>query len=262
MLLTNGEKHQLQMRVSDIADEPMEMLAPIVGYEDLIVETLETAIEPLIGILSNLESHAYTAKERCKKPPPDGLTVDESAAIMLYTMSWIPRNKCLYDVLNATLRSEDRDKLEPWFPYLKLFLTALSRLPSQERTVFRGIKLNLSESYLNKKSIIWWGFTSCTSTIDVLQSELFLGKTETRTMFAIECQSGKDIKNHSYYKSENEILIPAATHFKIIGYLDQGSGLYLIQLKEEKLPYPMLKSVFPPAVTSLTNSSKIQKLLF
>ncbi len=103
-------------RVTDIAKEPIEMLAPIVGYEDLPIVPLEIAVEPLATRLPAVQSHAYIAKERCKKTvPTDGLTIDESASIMLYSMDWKSHDKCLYHALNATLRSKDREKLEPWF---------------------------------------------------------------------------------------------------------------------------------------------------
>ncbi|CAF4900171.1 unnamed protein product, partial [Rotaria socialis] len=48
-------------------------------------------------------------------------------------------------------------------------------------------------------------------------------------MFTIECESGKDIRNHSFFPSEDEILLLAATQFKVIGCLDQGD-LHVIQL--------------------------------
>ncbi len=49
------------------------------------------------------------------------------------------------------------------------------------RTVYRGIKLDLSEEYIDGTTIIWWGFSSCTRALNVLQLEQFLGKRGTRT---------------------------------------------------------------------------------
>jgi hypothetical protein len=156
-------------------------------------------------------------------------------------MSWEPRDKCLYATLNAILRSEDRDKLEPWFLYLKLFFTALERLPSIHRTVYRGIKLDMHKDYPKGKSVVWWGFSSCTISIDVLQSELFLGITTDRTMFTIECNSGKDIRKHSYFPCEGEILLLAATQFKVVASLNHGHGLHMIQLTTP--PFPLRQPV-------------------
>jgi hypothetical protein len=242
---TAGAEQRIQ-RITDLVQEPNEMLTPISGYEDMPLVSLETAVEPLVPFLPTIQSHAYAAKERCKKPPADGLTVDESASIMLYSMSWKPSDKCLYGALNATLRSEDRDKLAPWFLYLKLFFTALERLPSIHRTVYRGVTRDMEKDYPKGKSFVWWGFSSCTTSIDVLQSELFFGTTTARTMFTIECDSGKDIRKHSYFPREDEILLLAATQFKVVACLNHGHGLHMIQLEETKPPFPLRQ----PALTA------------
>ncbi|CAF4251026.1 unnamed protein product [Rotaria sp. Silwood2] len=100
------------------------------------------------------------------------------------------------------------------------------------------------------KTVVWWGFSSCATSLNVLQSEQFLGKTGVRTMFHIECESGKDIRNHSFFPTEDEILLLAATQFNVIGCLDQGD-LHVIQLKETQPPHPLLQSV--PIVTVPNN---------
>jgi hypothetical protein len=146
-------------------------------------------------------------------------------------------------MFNAALRLKDREKLEPWLLYLKLFLTALSHLPSCHGTLYRGVKLDLSEHYKPGETVVWWGFSSCTIAIQVLQSELFLGKTGARTMFTIECDSGKDIRKHSFYPKEDEVLLLAATQFQVVGCLDHGHGLQMIQLKEIQPLFPLLLPV-------------------
>ena len=50
----------------------------------------------------------------------------------------------LYEDLNKLLRDEDRQKLRPYFPYLKLLLSALDLLPDVEATVYRGVKVGHS----------------------------------------------------------------------------------------------------------------------
>jgi hypothetical protein len=253
MAVSNDNTDQIEQcyqRVSDIDKEPLEMLMPIVGYEDMPIVPLDIALKPLVSLLPAVQSHAYVAKQRCKNPPPEGLTIDESASIMLYTMSWRPLEKCLYTALNATLRSKDRDKLHPWFLYLKLFLTALSRLPSKNQHVYRGVKSDLYQHYPKGNSVVWWGFSSSTDSIDALQSELFLGKTGTRTMFAIQCFSGKDIRQHSYFSTENEILLLAATEFIVQGCLDADNGLHIIQLQEKKSDHPLLTPILSTGTTN------------
>ena len=77
--------------------------------------------------------------------------------------------------------------------------------------------------------------------------EEFLGMTGERTMFSIECHSARDIRKHSYYPSEDEVLLLAATEFKVKGILDQGHGLRTIQLQEIQSDQRLLIPVPPSA---------------
>ncbi|CAF1457163.1 unnamed protein product, partial [Rotaria sordida] len=129
--------------------------------------------------------------------PSDGLNQNESASICLYTMGWEPRQRCLYYVLNATLRNENRNKLKPWFSYLKLILTAPHKIPSEKAKIWRGATLNLSRQYEIRKGYVWWAFSSCTRALNVLESDQFLGKYGPRTLFNIECRNTKSIQSHS-----------------------------------------------------------------
>jgi hypothetical protein len=236
----DSESHH-NHRFSDLAAEPRRMLMPIQGYEKKPIVSLEEAVEPLVEYVPDVKRMAYVAKMSCENPPADKLSLDESASLRLYSMEWEPQEECLYYVLNGTLRSENRKKLTPWFFFLKLILTAFARLPSEHRFVFRGITRDMSKEYPKGATIIWWGFSSCTSTVDVLENEQFLGSTGTRTCFTIECTSGKDIRNHSSIQSEHEILLPPGRQFQVVACLKQSGGLHMIQLKETEPPYPLLE---------------------
>jgi hypothetical protein len=230
------------LRITDISGEPLISLAPISGFEKMPLVSLEEAVKELVPILPAVQRHAYMATQICNKPADD-LTQDESASIMLYTMGWEPLDECLYVVLNNILRSPDREeKLKPWYLYLRLFLNALFRLPSRHETAYRGVKLDISKRYINGETIVWWGFSSCTTVAEVLQSDLFLGKTGSRTLFTIQCESAKDICKHSYYRAENEVLLLSATQFTVTDCLDQGD-LHIVQLKETHPPFPLLQPV-------------------
>jgi hypothetical protein len=107
----------------------------------------------------------------------------------------------------------------------------------------------MSKSYVTGETIVWWGFSSCTTKVEVLQSNLFLGETGTRTMFTLECETARDIQKHSYYSAENEVLLLAATQFQVISCLKQGD-LHIVQLKETRPPHPLLQPVpivLPPS---------------
>ncbi|CAF1326489.1 unnamed protein product, partial [Didymodactylos carnosus] len=251
-MAAGGVAVQRNARVSDIADEPHRMLMPIRGYDEKPLVSLEEAVKPLVSILPGVQDYVYVAKQRCEEDPADGLSQDESASIILYSMEWEPQEQCLYYVLNATLRAEDRGQLKPWFLYFKLLLTALARLPSTRHFVYRGVKIDLSKQYPAGKTFVWWGFSSCTSSIQVLENKQFLGTTGVRTMFTIDCDSGKDICRHSYYQSEEEILLLAARQFKVVACLQPAPDLHMIQLKEIQSPILLLQ---PVTLTSLANKT-------
>ncbi|CAM4850736.1 unnamed protein product [Rotaria magnacalcarata] len=240
---------QRVLRFSDVVQESLEILEPIGGYSKVPLVSLEEAVTPLVPMLPDVQAHAYIAKLKCKKPA-DNLTPDESASIMLYTMEWKPLNECLYVVLNDTLRAKNRlQKLPLWYLYLRLFLNALFRLPLVPAMAYRGVRLDLSNRYIKGESIVWWGFSSCTTSMGVLQSDLFLGKSGTRTMFTLQCKSARDIRKHSFFPAEDEVLLMAATQFKIVSSLDQGD-LHMIQLEETTPPFPLLQPV--PIIGSLS----------
>lgn len=232
-------KMQHKHLFADIVSESHTKLMPTDGIADQPLVSLEEAVEPLVELVHDVKNMATWAKQQCENAPEDHLTLDQSAAIVLYSAEWSPHDKCLYVVLNATLRAERREGLKPWFLYLKLFLTALSRLPPVQCTVYRGIRGDLSGGYAKKQTVIWWSFSSCTRTMDVLQHGQFLGSDGPRTLFTIECVTGRDIRKHSAYPEEDIVLLPAACQFEVVSCLRQAGGLCLVQLKETKSKFPL-----------------------
>jgi hypothetical protein len=188
-------------RYTDIKGELVgKLLTPINGYQDAPLLPLEEAVSEVSHFFINLEENVWIAKHNCQNPE-DGLTQDESAAIHIYTMQFASGDS-LYVVLNQTLRAERRNCLVPWFKFLKLFITALFKLESVKGVVWRGVKdIDLSQKYKTGTKFAWWGVSSCTMTPDALEETNFLGKIGTRTLFSIECVSGKSIKKHSYFSN-------------------------------------------------------------
>ena len=62
-------------------------------------------------------------------------------------------------------------------------------------------------------------------------------------MFTIETDSSINIRNHSIFKKEDEVLLLPARQFKGLGCLDPGGGLHVIQLKEIQPSAPLLQPV-------------------
>jgi hypothetical protein len=110
-----------------------------------------------------------------------------TSAIYLYT-----QQTPLYGELNRALRSENRQAITPYFLYLKLLLTAVKKLPKWSGTVYREIKLavnQLGDSYAKGEEFIWWGFSSCATTLTVLADPQYLGAEGNRTLFALKVSS-------------------------------------------------------------------------
>ena len=87
------------------------------------------------------------------------------------TMEWEPKDKSFYVILNNTLQAANRNLLKPWFLYLRLIMTALAKIPSniEHFHVYRGVKLDLRAQYAKGSTITWWGFSSCTTSLEVFE---------------------------------------------------------------------------------------------
>ena len=216
---------------SDLAEEPLVVYAPIHGYEQMPLLSLDEAIHPLVSLVPELKEMLRQVKERCREAK-DGLTVNESASIMLYSMEWTPKEDSFSRILNKTLRNENREPLKPWYLYLRLFMKALAKLPSIHCYVYRGVAGDFSDEYVPGKTFVWWSFSLCARSIEILEEEPDYGRSRQRTRFKIECRSGKDIRQHAFGSIETEILLLSAQRYKVIASLDSGHDLRIIQVKE------------------------------
>lgn len=199
---------------------------PIYGLEDVPISTLEEAVKSLISIVPNVKEYAYTAMQNCEKDSIP-MTDNESAAIYLYTMQ-----TAFFRLLNEKLRAEDRNDLKPWFRYLKLFLTALEKLPSKKVTLWRGVEGKVTGAFQGSNPIIWWGVNSCST--DVKAIEQFLANCNSATLFSIEAINGKDISFYSTFPSEKEVILIPGTYIRINSKpLIFEDRFFVVHLKEE-----------------------------
>jgi hypothetical protein len=120
-------------------------LSPICGYQSQPIVSLWKALEPVQSVIDGLNDYIKVAEEYCHYPNEHSLTKDQSASVYLYTMEW--GNNSFYRVLNAALRTEDRSTLKPWFAFLKLFDTALKKLPLRKENVWRGVRSSLGKEF-------------------------------------------------------------------------------------------------------------------
>ena len=205
--------------LSGLADNPKQVLQPIAGYAHKPLLSPEEACEPILLYIMEWDTAA--------DEPPGGL----------------------YAHLNRTLKQVDRLKLRPWFRYMKLFITALAKLPANShQTVWRGVRKDHSADYPPGAEVTWWAFLSCTASLNVLESELYLGNVGTRTLFSIETINARTIHSHSHFTAEDEILLLPGTFLEVKSRLNPAPDLYLIHLVHKVPPHVLLEPPFEGTV--------------
>jgi hypothetical protein len=234
-----GERH------TSLITDMTEHSDPIVEYAKEPLLSLTEACAPLNNIVLNLSTYVQLALNETSQVPPDGLTFDESAAIRLYTIEWEEPHASLYSMLNSTLKKSSRDALRPYFKYLKLLLTALVKLPCAPlQTVWRGVTKDLSHGFPFGTQVTWWPFSSCTTSLTVLENNIYLGNVGERTLFSVEAMNGRIIRAHSHFDDEDEILLLPGTYMEVQSQLSPAPGLHIIHLKQIKPMETLLELPF------------------
>jgi hypothetical protein len=206
---------------------------PLVEYADEPLLPLLKACAPLNEILHNISFYVQLALSETPEQPPDELTVDESAAIRLYSIEWEGPHRSLYSMLNYTLQSNNREELRPYFRYMKLFVTALAKVPcNPPATVWRGVTKDLSEQFPPETPVTWWAFTSCTTNLTVLENNMYLGNAGSRTLFSVEAINGRSVRAHSHFDTEDEILLLPGTHMIVQSQVSPAPDLHIVHLKQ------------------------------
>ncbi len=153
------------------------------------------------------------------------LTLDESAAIYLYSTP-IP----FFTRLNEFLRAENRNALIPWFAFLKLFITALEKLPSCKIIAWRGVEGDVGSAFADNDRQIWWSVNCCSKALNIV--ELYLD--ETGAVFAIDTTNAKDISAFSTFQEEQEVILMPSSHFRVkCKSLNFRNSLFIVHLEEE-----------------------------
>ena len=220
-------------------------LEPIVGYAAEPLLSLAEACVPLEDILHDMQFYVKMALDETPAVPPDGLTINESASIRLYTIEWEKPHRSLYSMLNYTLKTAPRPELQPYYKYLKLFLTALVKLPCvPPTTVWRGVTKDLSAEFPHGTLVTWWAFSSCTTELTVLENDMYLGNEGERTLFSVEVFNGRTVQAHSHFITEDEILLLPGTHMEVQSLFSPAASLHIVHLKQIKPTETLLELPF------------------
>jgi hypothetical protein len=160
--------------------------------------------------------------------PPGGepLNREEIIGLHIYTM-----DSPFHRILNARLRTEDRDVLKPFLPLLKLLIGALYKLPRHRGLLYRGVKKDLRKDYARVGQLTpWWAFSSTTRDQAVLANETFAGYRGERTFFHIDACAAFNIVRYSAFAHESELLLAPGTLLEVGSTFSPGPGIYNITL--------------------------------
>jgi hypothetical protein len=188
--------------------------------------SLEKALEPIIPRIDELEQFIQIAKAKCHFPSEHSLTLDESAAIFLYTMEW--DDNSFYYMIKRDLCSTDRSISQSWFLYLKLFDTAVQKLPHRRMNVWRGINQDTCKKLKKGDEFIWWSITSCSSSDSFIKDCL----KQNSTLCSIEAVNGKDISIYSNFPNQNEVILCPVTRMQVVKIVQDQTSSSLLHLRE------------------------------
>jgi hypothetical protein len=144
----------------------------------------------------------------------------------------VKSEESVYGICNNALFTEDWDTIEILAPYYNLLTMSLDKLRRISGIFWRGVRANIFEQYPIGSLIFWLPFTSTTTSLKLLNSEAFLGKTGERTIFSIETDRAVDIRLFSLYGSEQERLVVCGSLFKVATVGNPGEGLHMISLRQ------------------------------
>jgi hypothetical protein len=198
------------------------------------VLSLEQSLEPIGHRIEQLDRFIEIAKDKCHFPSEHNLTRDESAAIYLYTMNW--ENDIFYRTIKRDLRSTSQS----WLSYLKLFDTAIQKLPNIRVNVWRGMSGDICKKLKKGDEFIWWNHTSCSSTETVIKDSL--GPNNISCF--IEDVNGKDISIYSYSPNQKEIILCSGTRLRVVSNTRNQTSSTVLHLRECNRQIENSKRVF------------------
>ncbi|CAK4501297.1 unnamed protein product [Aphanomyces euteiches] len=206
----------LRMGFDDM--EEQTGLAPIEGIMDLpLPSTLMAAASNITnaGAIKECQNRGMQLVKSNAGSPTKPMDKELYGSIVLYTGNWI------YSQLNSCLRSENRQSIRKYFNYLRVFLEAMCRMPQMEQTLWRGISVDLFDTYEEGKVITWWGVSSCTSDENVARNFMH-SCGGSCTLLRVRCKTAMDISVLSMFPHEKECLLAPGTQLKVLKRVRNG----------------------------------------
>jgi hypothetical protein len=209
--------------------------APAAGSRNFVPQGFEVTLDVSDAVARFGHSASHVAQimgaGRAKaSTSPAPLASTHAAALYAYT-----EESPLYGTLNFTMRTPHTPttptdtELKRYGDYIVHTERALSSLPTHVSEllgkVYRGIKVLLSpDIYAPGKRITWQAFSSSTkkqtATLDFVN--VLPGRKLSGSLFVIDSITAKDIGHFSAIPSEEEVLFPPNSQFKVEKVVSSG----------------------------------------
>jgi hypothetical protein len=178
-------------------------------YKHQPISALKSTLKPILSHVERLDYYIQKAKKYRHYPSEHDLNKNESGAIYLYSDDW--GEQSFNWILNRTLKSDDRTTLMPWLGFLKLFNTALKKLPTIKDTIWRGLPIAVANKLKENDEFVLSCITSCSSSVSVIAQ--FLDKTSI--LCSIKPLNAKDIRGYTTYDNDDEVLLLPGTRLRV-----------------------------------------------
>lgn len=202
--------------------------APAAGVRNFLAQGFEVTLDvaeaiAAFGHNSDHVSKIMDAGRFKASTSPTPIASSHAGALFAYTEETI-----LYSTLNYTMRTPyspstptDTD-LKRYADFIAHAERGLNCLPTHvsevQGMVYRGISVLLNpDTYAQGKRFTWQAFSSSTkkqlSTLEFVK--VMPGRKLLGSMFAINSITAKDIRHFSVYPSEEEVLFPPNSQFRV-----------------------------------------------
>lgn len=219
------ELHRFYLdRLQGVKDEGKVALGPITGVLASPLMPFADALAPVVRLHPGLDFFVKQSIAFAQKNAAGGLSEHEAAVLYLYTTE-----SGFYRELNAALRHSDRSKATPYFPYLRLLFSSLSKINSYKGDLYRGVAADLRKQYPAGETVTWWGVSSCTAKRSVALG--FMGTSGPRTLFEVKPALAVNIRDYSAFTGEEEYLLLPGSQLKVVDVKTE-SGLHTVRLEE------------------------------
>ena len=95
-------------------------------------------------------------------------------------------------------------------------------MPKANRTLWRGISVDLFDQYAEGSVVTWWSVSSCTADENIARN-FMAGCGGSCTLLTLECKTAMDVSALSLYSHEKESLLAPGTQLKVLSRKRNGN---------------------------------------